>query len=212
MLSWDEYVKIFVALLVIIDPIGIVPMFLTLTSKRTPAERRRAARLSAMAMALVLMATVLVGDVVMRAFGTGIPAFQVGAGIILLLMAIPMLHAQLGATRQAPGEAEEAGTKEEVALVPLAIPLLAGPGAISMIVVYAHRGPVATHGAVLCGIILLLAVIVWAALRLATPISRLLGHTGINIANRLMGLILAAVAVGLIAEGLKGLFPALGKA
>ncbi len=209
MLDWNEYVKIFVALLVITDPVGIVPVFLTLTSGRSPRERHRAARAAAIGMAAVLVVAAIAGGAIMRAFGAGIPAFQVGAGIILLVMAVEMLQARLDSTRQAPGEAEEAEEKDDVAMVPLAVPLLAGPGAISTVIVYAHGGAGRSHSLAVCGIIIVVATIVWLALRLAGPIARVLGRTGINIANRLMGLILAAVAVALVADGLKGLFPGL---
>jgi multiple antibiotic resistance protein len=209
MVHWGEYAKVLVAILVIVDPIGIIPVFLTLTSGRTAAERRRVARVAAVGMTAVLIASALAGDYVLRGFGIGIPSFRVGAGIILLLMAIAMLHARLGATRQAPEEAEEAEEKDAVAMVPMAIPLLAGPGAISTVIVYSHQDKLGPHAAGLCAIIVSVGIIVWVALRLAAPIARLLGTTGIKIANRLMGLILAAIAVELMADGLKGLFPGL---
>lgn len=207
MLEWNEYAKSFVALLVIVDPIGIIPVFLTLTAGRAPAERSRVARVAVTGMALVLIASAVAGDAVLRGFGIGIASFRVGAGIILLLMAIAMLQARLGATRQAPGEEQEAEEKDGVAMVPLAIPLLAGPGAISTIIVYSNQPALGPHAAGLCVIIVLCAILVWAALRMAGPIARMLGTTGINVANRLMGLILAAIAVELMADGIRELFP-----
>jgi multiple antibiotic resistance protein len=209
MAHWQEYAKVFVALLVIVDPIGIIPVFLVLTGGRTARQRNRIARAAACAMALVLIGAALGGEYALHAFGIGIPSFRVGAGIILLLMAVSMLQARLGPTRQAPEEAAEAEEKDAVAMVPIAIPLLAGPGAISTVIVYANRPALGPHALSLCAIILVCSVVVWTALRLAGPIARLLGTTGINIANRLMGLNLAAIAVELMADGLKGLFPSL---
>jgi multiple antibiotic resistance protein len=209
MLEWHDYVKIFVAIMVIVDPIGGVPVFLTLTSGRSAVQRYRAAWVAALAVALVLLASALAGEHIMRLFGIGIPSFRVGAGIVILLMSISMLHGKLGATRQAPGEAEEAEEKDTVAVVPLAIPLLSGPGAISTTIVYSHQSSFWMHTLMLCVIILVVAVSVWVSLRLAVPIGRALGTTGVNIATRLMGLILAAIAVEFIAGGMKELFPAL---
>jgi len=209
MLEWHDYVKIFVAIVVIVDPIGSIPVFLTLTSGRSPADRRRAAWVAALAVAVVLISSALAGESVMRLFGIGIPSFRAGAGIVVLLMAVSMLNARLGGTRQAPGEAEEAEEKDTVAVVPLAIPLLSGPGAISTTIVYAHQLSSWLHTFMLCVIIVGVAVSVWVSLRLAAPIGRALGTTGINIATRLMGLILAAIAVEFMAEGVKDLFPAL---
>jgi len=208
-MEWHDYVKVFVAVMVIVDPIGGVPVFLTLTSGRSPAQRRRVAWVAAMAVALVLLVSALAGEHIMRLFGIGLPSFKVGAGIVVLLMAISMLNARLGGTRQAPGEAEEAEEKDTVAVVPLAIPLLSGPGAISTTIVYAHQLSSWLHTLVLCIIIVVVAVSVWVSLRLALPIGRALGTTGINIATRLMGLILAAIAVEFMADGMKDLFPAL---
>ena len=209
MVDWSEYVKALVAILVIIEPIGIIQVFLALTSGRSPRERNRVARVAATAMAIVLIVAALAGDDLLRVFGIGIPSFRVGAGIILLLMAVAMLQARLGATRQAPEEAQEAGAKDAVATVPIAVPLLAGPGAISTIIVYGNQPALGPHGLGLCGIIVVCALVVWIALRAATPIARLLGTTGINIAIRVMRLILAAIAVELMADGLRVLFPAI---
>lgn len=212
MLDWSEYAKALVAILVIVDPIGIIPVFLTLTAGRSPKGRRHVARVASVAMAIVLIVAALAGDYLLQAFGIGIPSFRVGAGIILLLMSIAMLQARLGATRQAPEEVIEAEEKDAVATVPMAIPLLAGPGAISTVIVYAHKPELGPHAAGLCVIIAICALVVWVALRSAEPIARMLGTTGINIANRLMGLVLAAIAVELMADGVKGLFPALRQA
>lgn len=209
MLDWQDYARILGALLIITDPVSILPTFIALTADRTPAQRKRAARVAACGTAVILGAAAILGDAIIRGFGASVAAFEVGAGLILLIMAIELLQARLGATRQVPGEVEDAEARDEVALVPVAVPLLAGPGAISTVMVYAHRGPVLWHGLALCGIIVVVALVVWVVLRSATTIARLLGRTGINIANRLLGLILSGVAVGLMADGVKGLFPSL---
>jgi multiple antibiotic resistance protein len=124
-------------------------------------------------------------------------------------MAIAMLHARTSPVRQTEEEATESVEKESVAIVPLAMPLLAGPGAISTVILAAHKGSGVGHYAVVVVGIIALSLVVWGALRLSPWISNRVGATGINIFTRIMGLILAAIAVEFIANGLKGLFPAL---
>jgi multiple antibiotic resistance protein len=136
-------------------------------------------------------------------------SFRVGGGILLLFMAVAMLQARHSCIQQAPEEAREAEEKEQIAVVPLAISLLAGPGAISTMIVYAYQARwwVDTVFSLIASV--LVAVYVWLVLRLADPISRLLGKTGINIVTRLMGLVLAAVAVEFMIKGLVQLLPGL---
>jgi multiple antibiotic resistance protein len=124
-------------------------------------------------------------------------------------MSISMLHARISGSKHTAEEAKEATEKESVSVVPLGIPLLAGPGAISTIIICAHYAPTWTHRLVLAGILMLVAFIVWIVLRLASSIGDAIGATGINIGTRLMGLILAAVAVEFISQGLTVLFPVL---
>jgi multiple antibiotic resistance protein len=128
-------------------------------------------------------------------------------GILVLLIAIDMLYARHLRTKQTPSEADEAGEREAVAVVPLGIPLLSGPGAISTAILYAQKSDEISHLILLCVCIVLVGFITWTVFRLAEPFRRILGLTGINVCTRLMGLLLAAIAVEFIAEGLKQLFP-----
>ncbi|MGE5248237.1 MAG: MarC family protein [Verrucomicrobiota bacterium] len=209
MLSWTEYLKIFIALLAIVNPIGSVPLFLSLTENQAQEERYRTATIAAVTTAAVLAGACLFGDAILRLFGVGIDSFRVGGGILLLLMAISMFHAEQSRSRQTPEEAVEAEERTAVAVVPLAIPLLSGPGAISTMIIYTTQGKGPAHIAILVGGSVLVGAIVWVSLRLAIPIGRFLGRTGINIATRLMSLLLAAIAVEFIAGGIGGLFPGL---
>jgi MarC family membrane protein len=134
---------------------------------------------------------------------------EVGGGILLLLMAIAMLHARHSRIQQAPEETREAEEKESIAIVPLAIPLLAGPGAISTVIIYAHRATTWFETGFLLLATLVVAAAVRLALYLANGIGTALGKTGINIVTRLMGLILAAIAVEFIAAGVSHLLPGL---
>ncbi len=213
MLTLTEYVRIMISLIVVLDPIGIVPLFLSMTSDYTPAERHRTAWVAALTVAVVLIVAAFVGDWLLALFGIRIATFRVGGGILILLMAISMLHARVSGSVQTPEEAREAKDKDAVAVVPLAIPLMAGPGAISAVIIASHHPPggtgSATHLAALSGIILLVSAIAWLALRLGAVIQPRLGRIGINVITRLMGLILAAVAVEFIVAGVSELFPAL---
>jgi multiple antibiotic resistance protein len=128
------------------------------------------------------------------------------------LMAIAMLHAKTSSIRQTDEEADESIDKESVAIVPLAMPLLAGPGAISSVILAAHKSTGIVHYAIIALGIALLGLVVWGVLRLSPWIATRIGATGINIFTRIMGLILAAIAVEFIASGLQGLFPVLATA
>ena len=145
----------------------------------------------------------------MQFFGISIHSFRVGSGILLLLIAISMLHARVSPVSQTKAEAEESKERESIAVVPLAIPLLAGPGAISTVIIDAHKATGIAHYTIIATEIMLLSFILWIVLRLAPLISKHISATGINIFTRIMGLILAAIAVEFIANGLKGLFPSL---
>ncbi len=162
-------------------------------------------------MAAVLAGACVFGDAVLRLFGVTLASFRVGGGILLLLMAIAMFHAENSRSRQTPEEAAEAGERSGggVGVVPLAIPLLSGPGAISTMIIYTAQGEGPSHLAVMIGGSALLGAIVWVSYRLAIPIGSRMGRTGINIVRRLMSLLLAAIAVEFITGGLGELFPAL---
>ena len=209
MLHWAEYAKVFVAFIVIVDPIGNVPIFLSLTAAQSAAERRRTSVLTALGVAGVLIGAVVVGEWVLKLFSIGVAHFRVGGGILLLMMVISMFHARLRRSKHTPEEAEEAADRATLAMVPLATPLLAGPGSISTAIIYADKGTTWWHALILCAVVALVAAVVWVTLRLATLIGARLGQTGINVATRLMGLILAAIAVEFITTGLAELLPGL---
>jgi MarC family membrane protein len=208
-LTWTVYLKIFMAILAIVNPIGSVPLFISLTDNQGNPERRRTALVAAITTSAVLAGACVFGDSVLRLFGVSIASFRVGGGVLLMLLAISMFHAEPSRSRQTPEEAIEAGERNDVAVVPLAIPLLSGPGAISTMIIYGTQGRGPAHLAILVGASLLVGLTAWISMRLAIPIGSFLGRTGINIATRLMSLLLAAIAVEFIAGGLAELFPAL---
>lgn len=204
-----HYLYILFTLFVIVDPPAAIPLFVNYTNGQSPLEQRRTARVCAIAVASILVFSIFLGEPLLRFFGISMSSFRVAAGICILLMAIAMLNARLGAARATTEESREAEDKDSVAVVPLAIPILAGPGAISSMILYTHGMDHVWHRPILVLIALLVAASVWLALSLAEPIARRVGRTGINIATRIMGLILIAVAVEFMASGLRDLFPAL---
>ena len=206
---WTEYSRFFTALLVILDPFAVIPIFLSLTQGYSTTERNRAVTLAAITVAIVLSLSAMFGETMLTVLGTSLPSFRVGGGIVLLLMALTMLRAQPDQMRTTSAEKAEAAGRENIAIVPIAIPLLAGPGSISTVIIQMHRPGAEFHLLWVIAIILLVTLLLWIVMRLADPIGRLLGPIGLNILNRLFGLILTAIAVEIMANGLRGLFPAI---
>lgn len=205
----NEYLRFTVTLAAVVDPFLAVPFFLTLTAARSDDERRRLAQVVAFTVFVVLAVAVFIGEALLLFIGASLPAFRVGGGLVLLLMALAMLNAQAGGVRQSQAEARELEQGELQGVVPLAIPLLAGPGAISTAIIAAEGGSFVHQGTiVLCiGIVCLVS---WITLRAAHRIAARMGTTGLNVATRILGLLLAAMAVQTMAVGLRQLFPGLG--
>lgn len=204
-----DYLRFFVTLTAVVDPFLAVPFFLALTASRSEAERRRLAQVVAFTVFVVLAVAVLVGEALLLFIGASLPAFRVGGGLVLLLMALAMLNAQAGGVRQSQAEAREMQEGELQGVVPLAMPLLAGPGAISTAIIAAEGGSMA-HQAMIVVCIAAVCVLSWVTLRAAHRIAARMGTTGLNVATRILGLLLAAMAVQTMAVGLKALFPGLG--
>ncbi|WP_020648099.1 MarC family protein [Solimonas variicoloris] len=199
-----------IGLIVIVNPLLGVSAIATLTAGDSRAHRALTARYAAMTIAVVLIVSALAGEFLLALFGISIPEFKVGGGILILLMAIAMLNASPGNTRQTPEEQSEAHDKRQVGVVPLGIPLLAGPGAISAAIIYAQKSGGPLGMTVLLVDILIVALLTWLAMRSSDFLTSFIGQTGLNIATRIMGLILSAIAIGFIASGLLVLFPVLG--
>ncbi len=189
------FLRVFVTMFVIIDPIGSVPVFLTLT--RGPARRGRMALQAVVAAGTLVLAFGLFGQQILRYLGITIPSLQVAGGFLLILLSLQELRGEIAA--------EDA--KHNVALVPLATPLLAGPGAIAATMLFFREASSVGQRLVLVGALALVLAITWLALWLSQAIRRVLRDTGIEFLTRVMGLLLAAIAVQFVAEGIKGLIP-----
>ena len=209
MLHWVDYAKIFMSLIVVVNPISAVPIFVTLTARNTEKERKNIARIASISVAVVLVLSAIMGEPVLMLFGVTVASFKVGGAILILLMSISMMHALPSRESQTPEETQEAAQKENIAVVPLAIPLLAGPAAISTTIIYATDRSSPGHLSAVIACCLLVSLITWLALLLAVPARKWLGETGVNIVTRLMGLLLAAVAVEIFTSGLLVLLPGL---
>lgn len=209
MLEYTDYIKIFIALLAVLDPLAAVPVVVTLTSGSKTEELKKIVRTVVFAVLTILLVALFMGEHLLDFFGITINSFKVAGGILLMMMAISMLHGKMSETVQNEQELQEGETKASVAVVPLAMPLLAGPGAISAIILYAHKGTDLHHYLMMFAVIVLVVMILWMVLASVPWLSKHISRTGINVFTRLMGLIIAALAVEFIANGLKGLFPVL---
>lgn len=193
----------FGSLFAIVDPVAAIPTFLAMTERDSPPQRRRMARTACATCAGVMAVFALLGPMIFRLFGITMPAFQLAGGLVLLLSALDMLRAQKSPLRETPEEAEEGRSKEDVAITPLAVPMLAGPGAITTSIVLAGKAHVWTHQAVFYGCIAAVALASYCVLTLAASGARKLSPTLMNIVTRLMGLLLAALGVQFILSALK---------
>jgi multiple antibiotic resistance protein len=209
-LSTLELVKAALALFAIVDPVGVIPIFLLATQGYTLRQSRSAARIAALTVLGVLALFTFAGEPMLAFFGIRLAAFSVAGGLLLLLLSLSMVQAHVSPQRQTRDEALEAEEKDAVGVVPLGVPLLAGPGAITHVIVAAGaaRGDPLQQSALLLPIALV-ALSVWLSFRAAPPIARHLGKTGIHVVTRLMGLIIAAISIEMIAGGLGKLFPGL---
>ena len=208
-LPFAEYVRFAVTLAAILNPFAAIPFFLIVTREASGLDRRTTAAVAAVTVAVILGGAAVAGDSVLTLAGTSLGAFRVAGGIVLLLMGLSMLGAQPGSVRQTQEEASVAAQQGSVAVVPIGIPLIAGPGSISAVIVQMQRGGGAGHLAAVLACVAAVSLACWLSLRFAKTIGRALGPIGLNVVSRLLGLLLSAVAVEMMAAGAKQLFPAL---
>ena len=205
--------KPLIALLAIVNPLAIVPFFIHYTQGFSEKQRQATVRTAALSSFCVIAVCALLGLQILEFFSISLQSFQVGGGMLLLISAMNMLNAQPAEAKPATNEfdegAEKAATGSSIAVVPLTIPLLTGPAAMSTVVIYADRAQSIWQHAALVGYGVVIAAATFVCFSLADPIARVLGKTGINVMTRLMGLILAALAVEVMADGLGKLFPLL---
>lgn len=205
--------KPLVTLLAIVNPLAIVPFFIHYTQGFSDEQRRRTILVASFAAFVVIAISALLGLQILDFFSISLASFQVGGGMLLLISSMNMLNAQPAEAKPLTNEmedgAEKAARGASIAVVPLTIPLLTGPATMSTVVIYAEKAHTALQVAALVGYGVVIALVTAISFSLAEPIARVLGKTGINVMTRLMGLILAALAVEVMAGGLGKLFPIL---
>jgi len=207
----DFPIKPLITLLAIVNPIGVIPFFIHYTRRFSVAQKKKTARVAATTAFLVIALSALFGLKILEFFGISLASFQVGGGLLLLMGAIQMLNAQPAESHAHDVDegASRADSGASIAVVPLTIPLLTGPASISTVVIYAEKTKHVWELTVLVGYGLVIGLATWLALSAAGRIGKFMGQTGINVMTRLMGLILAAIAVEVMSDGLVKLFPAL---
>ena len=203
--------KPLVTLLAIVNPLAIVPFFIHYTQDFSHAQRRRTIWISSFSTFVVIATSALMGLHILEFFGISLASFQVGGGMLLLTSSLSMLNARPVESKTTEEEVHDAAARASIAVVPLTIPLLTGPATMSTVVIYAEKAKSFWQLGTLVGFGLVVAIATALCFSLAQPIARGLGKTGINVMTRLMGLILAALAVEVMSDGLIKLFPILGK-
>ena len=205
----SEFVRFAAALFAILNLFGNTAIFLSITAERSSAERHRIALLTTAAVLITLLVAAAIGDQILALFGISIGSFRLAGGVIVLLIGLSMLQARQSGVHHSAAEEAEGQQKDNPAIFPLAIPMIAGPGAIATVILYAQHAR-GVGGALTIGIVIVLMCgALFLALRAADRLSSLLGPTGMNVLTRLMGMILAAIAVEMMAGGLGELFPQL---
>ena len=206
-----EFFKPLLTLLAIVNPLGVIPFYIHFTQGFTAEQRAKTVWISALTVFIVIAVSALLGLKILEFFGISLASFQVGGGLLLLTSALSMLNAQPAEAKSTKEEVDDASARAPIAVVPLAIPLLTGPATMSTVVIFAERAKSLLQLGVLVAYGLVIAGATVLAFRAARPIAKLMGKTGINVMTRLMGLILAALAVEVMADGLVKLFPGWAK-
>jgi len=193
------------SILFLVDPFAALPTFLAITDGADSARRRRIARKGSLTALIVLSTFAFAGEEIFRLFGITLPAFELAGGIVLLLIGLDMLQAKRSPTQEAPGDTEAAAQKEDAGIVPLGVPMLAGPGSITAVMVLVGQAQTHWQMAAILISIAITALICYLVLGHSNIVSRVLGDTGIRILVRVMGLLLVALAAQYFVNGLADL-------
>jgi multiple antibiotic resistance protein len=204
---FDHLLKFFVAFLVVVEPLSVIPIFMALTENDSEAERRRMARKGVAIAAVIMVVFCLGGGPFLRLLGISIDAFRIFGGLLLFLIALDMVFARPSGTRTSVPEEAEGRTKADISVFPLAFPFIAGPGALATILL--AFGPATGNPLLYGGLLACIAVVLaltLATLYLASPLMRIMGVTGANVVNRLFGVVLGALSVQFVIDGIRASF------
>jgi multiple antibiotic resistance protein len=206
-ITWSEYLQKVIGAFAIVNPFSTIPVFISLTAHYSAYERKRVAYGTATSVFIILLVAYFIGGVLLNFFSISVASFRVAGGILILMTAFSMLQGRLSETKQTADEASEAEEKEHIAVIPLALPLLAGPGSISLVIIASGNAQTTMDGIASVVALLVIALLTWLILNAGVKIAEKLGTTGMKIMTRLMGLILAAIAIEFIIAGLGEKFP-----
>ncbi|MFC0180127.1 YchE family NAAT transporter [Thorsellia kenyensis] len=201
--------KFFIGLFAVVNPIGILPVFISMTTYHSAAMRHKVNLTATSAVAIILFVSLILGEAVLRLFGISLDSFRIAGGILIMSIAMTMISGKLGEEKQNKQEKQENVIKENIGVVPLALPLMAGPGAISSTIVWSTKYSDWQYIVGFTFAVILFAVCCWLIFKAAPYFVKILGQTGINVVTRIMGLILMALGVEFIVTGIKALFPGL---
>ena len=198
-----------VALLTICNPAGALSLFVGMTADYSDDQKKKIAFTTALAVTVVLIVVTWAGSQILHAFGITTSGLEVAGGIIIALMGLSMLHDKTSSMQHSENESEDAKSKPSIAVVPMSIPIVAGPGAMTTIILATQKFPSLADKLFISLICAGISLMIWIALYFAAPIGRLLGASGLSVLTKIMGMVLTAIAVQMIATGLKSLLPGL---
>ena len=207
-IDFSLYLKFFVGLFAIINPLGLLPVFVSLTGHMQPDERRKTNTTAHIAVMVILMVSMCMGQLILDGFGISLASFRIAGGSLITLIAWSMLQGKLGEVKHNKQEKGELAARESIAVVPLALPLMAGPGAISSSIVYASQKTLPQMAGMFV-VVVAFACCSWLIFRAAPLLFKLMGNTGINVVTRIMGLIMMSLGIEIMVAGIKGVFPGL---
>lgn len=209
LLDIASYVKFFIGLFALVNPVGILPVFMSVTLHQGVILRNKTNLTANVSVAIILIVALLLGNAILLFFGISIDSFRIAGGILVVAIAMSMISGKLGEDKQNKQEKSETTIRENVGVVPLALPLMAGPGAISSTIVWSSRYHGWQNFLGFSLAIVLFTFCCWLLFRIAPLLVKLLGQTGINVVTRIMGLLLMALGIEFIVTGIKAIFPGL---
>ena len=205
--NWSEYTKLFIGLFALVSPPIILPLFMGVVGHMPDQEKKKTALVGALGFAVIMIVFTFLGTAILNLFGITIPAFRIAGGLLLLFIALDMMRSEV--SEITTSEQQSTDSAISLGIVPLTMPILAGPGALSTLIILANLHQTLSHQIVVSIVILLLAVYVFLILRFSVVSGRMLGRNTMIVFYRVMGLIIAAIAVEFILDGLSGHFPIL---
>lgn len=199
--------KFFIGLFALVNPVGILPVYISMTDNHDKQQRSRTNTMANLSVSIILISSLFAGGAVLNFLDISLNSFRIAGGIVVVIIAMSMINGKIGEHKQTKQELNESIEKENVAVVPLALPLMAGPGAISSMIVWSSRYDTWAYFIGFIGAISLFSLCCWILFKLAPLIIKVLGQTGINVITRIMGLLLMALGVEFVISGLRAVFP-----